>query len=90
MVFLRSYLQLIVLLLALDIFIFHSANSSTSDSYDSLRRANFYYGLGLIAHLLCNIDHRDKHTKQTFHSPFTIPEIDHAFASHPLNAGKPK
>ena len=88
MVFPRSYLQLIGLLLALDIFIFHSANSSTSDSYDSLRRANFHYGLGLITHFLCNIDHRDKHNKQTFHSLFTTTEIDRARANHLFACGQ--
>ena len=59
MVFLRTYLQLIVLLLALDTLIFRSANSSTSDYYDSLSRAYPKHHLGAIAHF-CNAARHDR------------------------------
>ena len=90
MVFLRTYLQLIALLLALDTLIFRSDNSSTSGYNDSLSRAYPNHHLGAIAHF-CNTARHDIQPSQGINFSFaaqlsiadiTIPETNHARPSH--------
>ena len=96
MVFLRTYLQLIALLLALDTLIFRSDNSSTSGYHDLFSRAYFDYCPGPITHFLYNTDHHDRHDKQTDleHHPFTRRSLPQQFTVQALvtslHVGKPK